>query len=688
MKSSHKRSGCVPWLVTLFIACLLVGCTGMQAYREGQSRISVGDTEAGLAKLREAMAQDPQNTDYRRVYFSQREAALNAAVREAEAALDVGAFPLARQAYERAGRIDPANERVVASQDRVAAVERQWKALDEAMALARAGNIDAAVSKTQQAVSENPASRRGLAQLRQLMRQQADASGKELGIYPKLKAAYRVPVTLSFTNATILQVFEALKQASGLNYMLDRDVKPDIRVTISVKNKPVEDILRLLLATNQLERRVLDDDTLLIYPNTAAKATEYKEMVVRSFYLSNADATKVAGVVRTISKARDVVVDEKLNMLVVRDSAEVIRLVEKLVAAQDLAEPEVMLELEVMEVGVNRLLDMGIHWPDTVSATVAGAAGTNGQLTLDELRHRTASMVQLTTNDPLISAQLRSQVGDSNLLANPRVRVRNKETAKVLIGERVPVITTTATANVGTSESVNYLDVGLKLEIEPTISLDDEVSMKVALEVSNIIATITTPSGTQVYRLGTRNTSTTLRVRDGETNILAGLIERDRSHSNTGIPGLNELPIANRLFGATEDSDTRTEIVLLITPHVIHNLDVPGVGQQEFLSGTDSSVGGAPIQLGTPGPATQQGQGAPARPPAQRPTAPAPGVPSTYPPSAQPSQPSPQVPVIPAQAPPQNSPAVVPQTIVIPQAASAVPPPFTAPPLIPETPGK
>lgn len=476
----------------------------------------------------------------------------------------------------------------------------------------------------------------------------ADKTGRELGIYPKLKEAYRKPVSLSFSNATLLQAFDALKQASGLNYILDKDVRTDQRVTLSVTNKPVHDILRLLLATNQLERRVLDEDTLLIYPNTPAKAAEYREMVVRTFYLSNAEANKVAATVRAIAKAKDVVVDEKLNLLVVRDSAEVIRLAEKLVAAQDVPEPEVMLELEVLEISVSRLLEMGINWPSSASASVIGSGGVAGQLTLTEARNRSSSLVRLNVSDPLIAARLRSQKGDANLLANPRVRVRNKQAAKILIGERVPVFTTTATANVGTSESVNYLDVGLKLDIEPTVSVDDEVSMKLALEVSNILETISRTSGTQAYRLGTRNTSTTLRVHNGETNILAGLIQHDERRSNMGVPGMNELPLVSKLFGAAQDSDTRTEIVLLVTPHIVRNIELPGVGLQEFLAGTDSAVGAAPIQLGTPTsvtPATGRAMPVP------------PFTPSTTP------RPYPSAPAL-AQPPVQPPPALTPPPVV------------------------
>jgi general secretion pathway protein D len=367
----------------------------------------------------------------------------------------------------------------------------------------------------------------------------------------------------------------------------------------------------------------------------------------------------------------------------------VVRLAEKLIASQDLREPEVMLELEVLEVSASRLLDIGIQWPDSVSASVIGTDGIAGQLRLNELRKgtRNSSMIRIKGNDPLLSAQLKSQTGEANLLANPRVRVRNKQSAKILIGERVPVITTTSTANVGSSQSISYLDVGLKLEIEPTVTLDDEVSMKIALEVSNITQTITLTGGTQAYRLGTRNTSTSLQVHDGETNILAGLIQRDVRHSNSGIPGLNELPLVNRLFGVAEDNDTRTEIILLITPRIVRNLDVPGVGQQEFLSGTEASMGGAPIQLGTPGKsgAASQQPGRPAPAPQAPPARPAPGTPGTPgTPFPMPFQPPPQMP---QPAPPQFTPPSITQPAPA-APAPAAPPTLVPPPLIPTSPSQ
>jgi general secretion pathway protein D len=640
-------------LCSLCATSLLTSCAGYQAFREGKSKLEAGDRVGGLQKLREATEREPGNDEYRRAYFTQRDTATGALVREAEVAIEVGAFDIAEDARQRLSKIDAANPRLTLLKDRIAAARRHKAALDAAEDLAKKDDLAGALSRIEQVLSEHPQHRRAASLFRQLSRQQADASGREMGLYPRLQGRFRKPVAMALNNATLLQAFEVLKLASGLNFIMDREVKSESRTTVHVKDKPVEDVLRLLLATNQLESRVLDQDTVLIYPNTPAKAREYQELVVRSFYLTNTEVTRVANMLRAILKVRDVFVDEKLNMLVLRDSAEIVRLAERLIANQDLADPEVMLELEVMEVATSRLIALGIQWPDSVSASVIGSAGV-GRLTLDEFHRHKSELFRLNLPDPLIAAQLRAQTGDSNLLANPRIRVRNKQTAKILLGERVPVVSSTSTANVGSTETVNYLDVGLKLEVEPTVTLDDEVAMKVALEVSNVLETIVREKS-QVYRLGTRNASTTLRVKDGETQVLAGLIRRDEINSSTGIPLLGEVPLLGHLFSNKLSSKAKTEVVLLITPRIVRNLEVPGPGRIEMLSGTEASSGARPIQLGTPDRS--------ATPTNVQPVPPVRNVPP-------PPAPQPQTAPVPSPAAPSTT----------------VPPPFTAPPIVPSSP--
>lgn len=622
----HAYSG-LSLVFGLVLILELAGCSSYWNYRNGQSDISDGKLADGVIKLQIASEGSPNDSTYRKEFLTQRERAAYRLTKQAELNIASGHPDEARENYADVLRMQPDNARALVGINEAEAAQRHEKMLDQAQSLVEKGSVDEAISKVQQVLSENPQQRRAASMLKRLMRSQAESTGKELGIYPKLKVVYRTPVSMAFTNASLRQVFEALKLASGLNYLLDKDVQSEAKVTMSFTDKPVEDVLRLILATNQLSYRILDGDTLLIYPNTSAKAAEYRELIVRAFYLSNADVNKTATMIKGMTKAKDVYVDERLNLILLRDTAEVVRLAEKLVATADMVEPEVMLELEVMEVNVNKLQQMGLQWPSSASLSITGRSGKAGQLKLDEVNFPLPKdMFNLTLSDPLMSAQLKSQVGDSNILANPRVRVRNRQSAKILIGDKVPVITVTNTANVGTAESVSYLDVGLKLDIEPTISLDDDVSMKLSLEVSNIVDTITRTSGTQTYRLGTRNTSTVLRVRDGETNILAGLIQKEDRRSNSGIPILNELPLVSKLFGASSDSNSKTEIVLLITPHIIRNLDLPGVGLQEFTSGTENSVGAHPIQLGslpkssgTPGKATSM---------PQSPSVPAPAIPA------------------------------------------------------------
>lgn len=188
---------------------------------------------------------------------------------------------------------------------------------------------------------------------------------------------------------------------------------------------------------------------------------------MRSFYLSNADAKVVAATLKSLLKSRDVVVDEKLNLVILRDSPEAVRLAkEKLVALHDVPEPEVMLEVEVLEVKRSRLLDLGVRWPDQLSLAPLPAGG--GALTVADLRNLNSATT--AANIGALSLNARKTDSDANILANPRIRARNREKARVLIGERVPNITTTSTSTGFVSESIAYVEVGLKLEVEPTIS--------------------------------------------------------------------------------------------------------------------------------------------------------------------------------------------------------------------------
>ena len=242
----------------------------------------------------------------------------------------------------------------------------------------------------------------------------------------------------------------------------------------------------------------------------------------------------------------------------------------------------------------------------------------------------------------MVTATLRGTSGSTNLLANPRIRVRNREKAKVQIGEKLPVFTTTSSINIGISTSVSYLDVGLKLEVEPQIGTDNDVGLKLALEVSNILGQVTGPSGSVAYQVGTRLTNTSLRLADGETQIISGLISDEDRKTAAGVPGLSRLPVAGSLFGLRSNNQSKTEIVLLLTPRIVRGMAVPDTSLTRLPAGNDANPGAFHTGL--------RGTNRAAQTAASGPAAAALPAPRQAPPSRAPVQVVAPVPPAPAQA--------------------------------------
>ena len=424
---------------------------------------------------------------------------------------------------------------------------------------------------------------------------------------PVLKTAFKKPITLEFRDAGLKSIFEIMARTAGINVVFDKDVKQDTKTTVFVRDTYIEDVFKLLLVTNQLTHKVLNENSVLIYPNTPAKQKEYQELMVRSFYVTNVDVKQMVAMVKGLVKTKDIHIDEKFNLFIMKDTADAIRLVERLVSLNDLADPEVMLEVEVLEIGRNLLLNLGLQYPTAVNVNLltAGAAvatgtplppftvskhGVNGGSALDQLTGVIAN--------PALLINLKQQDGIVNVLANPRIRVKNREKAKILIGDKVPVVTTTATANVGVASSVSYLDVGLKLDVESTVSLQDEVSMKVSLEVSTIVKEVPLQNGGLAYQVGTRTAATTLALRDGETQVLAGLINDEERTTLSKVPGLADLPWVGKLFTNYNVTRNKTEIALLITPRIVRNITRPGKSDSELHFGTETTAGVPPLTIG------------------------------------------------------------------------------------------
>ncbi|MFN0160537.1 MAG: cohesin domain-containing protein [Burkholderiales bacterium] len=580
---SAARFGGVRRLFCLAVIAL-VGCAAPQAHREGEALVAQGHFEEGMQRLAQALRAEPNNARYRSAMVVARERAVYDWLNAAERAFAAGDTLAAENWYRRVFAAEPDNVRAREGLERLQRQAHSREALADAQARLNAGDAAGALRRLREVLALDP----GHLEAARLARE-AEASLTRAPLEPELAAALKKPITLEFRDAPIRQIFEILSRTSNLNFVLDRDVRADLRASIAVRDAGIESILRNLMLTTQLEYRVLDAQSILIYPNTPAKAREYQVLAGRVFFLATADARQVVNTIRTIVRTRDIAVDERQNMIVMRDTPEALAIAERLVALHDQPEPEVMLEVEVLEIRRNRLLDLGITWPGSLAlAPLATAAGA--PITVNQLRNISGATLGATIGATTIAAG--RGITDVTILANPRIRARNREKARIVVGDRVPNITTTSTATGFVAESIQYIDVGLKLDVEPTIHPDDEVSMRVALEVSSTANAVTTRSGTQAFQISTRNATAVLRLKSGENQVLAGLIrDEDRADSNR-VPFLGDIPILGRLFGGQRDQNDKTEIVLSITPRVIRSARRALPGDAEFAFGTESSLRG------------------------------------------------------------------------------------------------
>ena len=357
-------------------AALLAGCAGQQLHQEGMALMAEGRAEEGLGKLAEASRAAPDNVSYRADLARSREQTVSRLLAAADSERAAGRPAVAQAVYERALALHPGNSRAVLGLEMLQMDGRHDAALNGAEALLKKRDTDGALSAVKQVLLENP--KNGRAQ--RLQRKINEQVARETLAEPSLKAKFTKPVTLQFRDANLKMVFEALSRTSGINVLLDRDVKPDLKTSIFVKDVSVEDTINLILLQNQLEKKVISDNTVFIYPGTAAKLKEYQDLKIRSFHLTNADPKQMLTMIKTLLKTKDIFIHEKTNSIVMRDTPDAIRLAEKMVADQDIDQAEVMLEVEVLEVSTARLSELGIKWPGSLTLSTPASADTLGAI--------------------------------------------------------------------------------------------------------------------------------------------------------------------------------------------------------------------------------------------------------------------------------------------------------------------
>jgi general secretion pathway protein D len=559
----------------------LTGCAQQRIRDEAGTLLREGQYEAALSTLKEGVARYPDSTTLRAGLHSTRSDAVARLVAQAVQERMQGRLDAAADVLERARKLEPDNTRVADLIADLRSERHVQNTLQAARQQVDAGQKDAALRTIESAMTAAPRHPELLALKRQLeTEQRIDAGGAN-----RLALAETRPISLDFRDAPLSFLLEAMRDGSGINFVVDRDVQMDRRANVFIRSTRVEDALDLVLSAYQLSRRIVDPKTVLVYPNTPEKHKEHREQVIRVFHLAHAQAKSTATLLQNMLRIQPPFVDERANFLALRESPDIIALAERLVALHDMGEAEVMLEVEVLEIKTSRLTELGINFPSSLTLTPLPLPGQSG-LTVDSLRSLNSSRVGVSVAGLLIN--LRREVGDFNTLANPRIRSRSREKATILIGDKVPVITTTAGSSGFVSENVNYLDVGLKLEVEPIVSPDDDVTIKLGLEVSSLAGEVRTSGGSVAYRIGTRNANTQLRLRDGETQLLGGLISNEDRRNSNRVPGLGDLPVAGRLFSSQKDDVQRTELVLAITPRILRSAARPDVAQAEMWVGTES----------------------------------------------------------------------------------------------------
>ena len=576
--------GCV------FLAGWLAGCSATQLFNEGMSDINAGRLEVGLAKMEDAVKKDPDSSFLKTQLRMTRKYVVQRVLQEADAARAASDFTGARRLYEHALELDKANAQALAGLESTKNAEMNQLEIRMAKDLIGHNELKEAQAQLGHILSTDPNN----IEAKQMLDRILSQSPPPEPVKPKLRLKEDRIAVLQFRESPLGMVFEALSRTSGINFVLDKDVKSDAKTNIFVKDMLIESALDMVLAQHALERKLLADNIVLIYPDTPDKRRRYEEQMVKSFHLTNADPKQAMSLLKVMLDTKSLFIDEHARLLVMRDTPEVVRMAEKLLISLDLEDSEVMMEVEIVEITRSKLTEIGIKFPNQVTLNALGpvaAAGATAVQTLQSLildrAHTGMSSLGATIN-------LKREDSHVNILSSPRIRARNYEKAKIHIGDRVPVftnaVTPLATGAPVVTGSVTYLDVGLKFEVEPTIYWDDEVSMKLNLDVSNIVKEVT--SGTSLsYQIGTRSASTVLRLRNGETQVLAGLISDADRETASKVPGLSSFPILGRLFSSEKIDKNKQEIALSITPHVIRHGKRPDSASSEILYGTESSRG-------------------------------------------------------------------------------------------------
>jgi general secretion pathway protein D len=417
----------------------------------------------------------------------------------------------------------------------------------------------------------------------------------------ELPDGVKLPDSMTFSTSSRL-IFQAIAKWADLNVVFDPAFREE-RVTADLRNTTLPGALSSLTAATHTFYRVTAPRTITIVPDTPAKRREYEEQVVQTFYVSNADLKEVIDLLRIVVDVRQISPTTAVNAISLKDTPERIAAAAKLISAIDKARPELVIDVELLEVDRTRLREYGLQF-----ATPGGEGGISGVLdpnrsgmTLDDLAHLNSSQIFVTGLPALYYRLLKNDTA-TRTLANPQLRTSEGVPAQARFGERVPIPVTTfapiATGGINQQPitSFVYEPIGVNIDITPRTHHDDEVTLALKVTLSNISGSLN-----NLPTFGNREITTTIRLKDGETNMLAGLIRDEERTVMTGLAGLGDLPIIGRLFANNRKEVHESDIVLTLTPHIVRVLDLTEADLRPFRLGRDVAAPPAPeLPAGTP----------------------------------------------------------------------------------------
>ncbi len=563
-------------VLSLIAAMVLLGCSGYRSYREAQSAERNGDWDQAVLHYLELTDQYPSNISYRAGLLRAKIKASQEHFERAKKLHAAGSLELARREYLQTLQLDPSNQ--------YAQVEFE-KVQEELLAADGSGG---------------PLS---IEQLKQKVKDERKGP-------PVLNPRSTEPISLNFPNKVSLRdIYRALGQAFGINVQFDSKLR-DKQLSIELENVTAQEALEFVMRAAGHFYKVLNEDTIIVIEDNAQNRREYEEQVIQTFFLSNAEVKEMLTLLRSLVGTKNIASNDQLNAIVLRDSADAIKVAERIIQANDKARGEVVIDVELLQINTSKMRELGV---ELTQYRINQNLDQDPALRVSDLEFLNQQNWEVTL--PGFVYNFVKTSSEAQLLANPQIRISDGEQANLVIGDRVPIPVTTFNSaqtvgsNIVPITSFQYQDIGIRLEIEPRIHHNREITLNIQVEVANVAGSVEGTGGQQPI-IGTRNIQSTIRLKDGETNFLAGLIRDDQSTGQTGVPGLGDIPILGRFFSKKSNENRRTDLVLTLTPHIIRTADITIEDLEPLWVGTEGNLtfrGGSPrVESEVEGPFDEQ----------------------------------------------------------------------------------